>query len=297
MLKYSVLIVGAGAVGAFYGGKLAQAGAQVSVVCRSNFEAVKKSGFHIQSPLGDFHFQPKAVYESAREAVGPFDAVIVTVKSLATIDPKDLLANTLGENTTLVLLQNGIFNDTAYPAKNRFGALAFVCLSRSAPGEILHEGYGRLVLEASSKTAVLQDLWSRSGVDCKSVDNIQSARWRKLVWNAPFNPLSVICGGLNTREILQNAECRRLVRAVMEEVCLLAQADNCPQNPDVIEKNISDTEKMTPYKTSMLLDFEHRRPMEIEAILGNAVRFGREKKLAIPHLETLYAMLSALDKS
>ncbi|NJD05175.1 MAG: 2-dehydropantoate 2-reductase, partial [Methylococcaceae bacterium] len=118
---------------------------------------------------------------------------------------------------------------------------------------------------------------------------ITAARWQKCVWNAPFNPLSVLSGGLPTSEILSHQE--NLVRAIMAEICAIAQASGHPLPADVIEHNVEHTRAMPPYKTSMLLDFEAGRPMETEAILGNAVRAGHSLGVAIPHLETVYALM------
>jgi 2-dehydropantoate 2-reductase len=119
-------------------------------------------------------------------------------------------------------------------------------------------------------------------------ENIQYERWKKLVWNAPFNPMSVLCVGADTKKILDNLASRNLVENVMKEVCILAEADNCKLPLDVIAKNIDATEKMKPYKTSMLLDFEAGRKMEIEAILGNAINFAKEKSIEVPYLSSFY---------
>ena len=111
------------------------------------------------------------------------------------------------------------------------------------------------------------------------------------MWNGAFNPLSVILRGKDTAEILNNDLALNLVKNIMKEVCQLAKADNCELPADVIEKNLVATKKMNPYKTSMLLDFEAGRQMEVEAILGNAVKFAQSKSILIPYLSTVYAIL------
>ena len=92
--------------------------------------------------------------------------------------------------------------------------------------------------------------------------------------------------------MLQNQHCRQLIMQVMQEVFLLAKADNCPLPSNIIAEKISYTEKMVPYETSMLLDFKNNRPMEIEAILGNALKFAQQKSIPTPYLSSLYALLS-----
>jgi 2-dehydropantoate 2-reductase len=92
--------------------------------------------------------------------------------------------------------------------------------------------------------------------------------------------------------MLENKHCKQLIMQVMQEIFLLATADNCSLPKNIIAEKISYTEKMLPYETSMLLDFKNNRPMEIEAILGNALKFAQEKSIPTPHLSSLYALLS-----
>ena len=137
----------------------------------------------------------------------------------------------------------------------------------------------------------MANLWQKSGIEVEISDKILFERWKKLVWNGAFNPLSVILRGKNTAEILNNDLALNLVKNIMKEICQLAKADNCELPADVIEKNIIATQQMTPYKTSMLLDFEAGRQMEVEAILGNAVKFAQSKSISIPYLSPIYAIL------
>ncbi len=287
----TVLVIGAGAIGGFYGAFLAEAGAEVSVVCRSDYETVKENGFMIQSPLGNRVFKPKKVMKAP---AGQYDYVLVTTKT--TVDSTPLLKSVLTPSTAIVLLQNGIFIEEpvrqAFPNHEIISGVAFVGLTRIAPGVIQHGGFGRLAFGlATEKARRLSKLFESAGIKSMATDQIQEVRWKKLVWNAAFSPISVTRGGLSTQQILERPELRQLVRDVMAEVCALAKADGCPLPGDVIDKNISDTETMGHYKTSMLMDFAAHRPMEIEAILGNAVRFAHSQHIPISHLETLYASL------
>jgi len=205
----------------------------------------------------------------------------------------------------VLLIQNGVDVERpvaeAFPENEILSGLAFICVHRTAPGTVHHQDYGRLVLgrypAGESPTAQkLAHIFRHASVPCDVTEDVVTARWQKLVWNAPFNPMSVLCGGASTQDLLANEETTRLVRAVMEEVCAVAAADGHPLPADVVERMIADTRKMTPYKTSMLLDFEAGRPMEVEAILGNAVRIARRRGVAVPHMETFYALLCAMKK-
>lgn len=292
------LVIGTGAVGSFYGALLAKQGIQVSVVARSDYDHVRRRGIHIQSELGDYDFRPAQVLRSAAELAEKPDYVLLCIKVVEGADRVALLKDAVGPDTSIVLICNGIDIEgeiaQAFPNNELISGLAFICVTRTAPGKIWHQAYGRLALGnypkgLSAKTRALCGLYERAGIRCVASEDIITGRWQKCVWNAPFNPLSVLSGGLATSDILATQE--PFVRAIMEEICTIARASGHPLPDDIVEANIASTYKMPPYKTSMLLDFEAGRPMETEAILGNAVRSGRTLGVAIPHLESIYALM------
>lgn len=294
-----ILVIGAGAIGGFYGGLLAKAGAEVSVVCRSDYDLVKQQGYRIDSgDLGQWQFKPKHVLQHASEYQEDADYLLLCTKITADIDRVDLIRDAVRPSTVIVFIQNGVGVEAelqqAFPNNELVSGLAFVCCNRLQAGEIRHLAYGRLMLGnlpggVSAKTRHLQQLFRQSGIECDVNDDIIAGRWQKCVWNAPFNPLSVLSGGLPTLSILQQQE--SLVRRIMREVCDIAASCGHPLSDDVIETNIQNTYAMPPYKTSMLLDFERGHAMETEAILGNAVRAARCNGIACPTLETLYALM------
>ncbi|MBF0426073.1 MAG: 2-dehydropantoate 2-reductase [Magnetococcales bacterium] len=296
-----VLVIGTGAIGGYYGGRLAQAGAEVAALCRSDFATVQAQGIRIESLQGDFHFQPQPVLRHPADYAGCPDYILVSLKVLPEIVVADLIRPVVGPKTAIVLIQNGIEIEStvaaAFPENETLSALAFICVSRTAPGVLRHTCYGRLALghypRGESAAATRLATWfDRAGVSCLVSASIVTDRWRKLVWNAPFNPLSVLAGGLTTQQIMASPELARLAEAVMAEVVMLAAAAGHPLPPDVIEKNLRETRSMFPYKTSMLLDREAGRPLEVEAILGNAVRIAHALGVPVPRLETLCALLA-----
>ncbi len=301
-----ILLFGTGAVGSLYGGKLAQAGASVSAVCRSDYDVVKEKGIFIKSIYGDFHFRPEMVVKKASEYTHTPDFIIVTTKVLPGIDLPSLIKDAVKPLTSIVLLQNGIDVEkdikAAFPGNEIISALAFVCVSRKSYGDVDHQDYGRLVLGTypsgvSEKASILAEIFKESGVPVETAEDVIAARWKKLLWNAPFNPLSVIGGYVNTKEILSNRLTEELAEKIMREVYELSLADGHSVQEELIRKNLEDTYKMVPYKTSMLLDYESGRPMEVEAILGNAVRIAERLKVNVPNLKAIYAILDLLDKT
>ncbi|WP_133717236.1 ketopantoate reductase family protein [Methylocaldum gracile] len=302
----NVLVIGSGAVGSFYGSLLAKQGAKVSMVARSDYVHVKAHGIDITSDtkLGAYHFRPQTVVRNAAELTEKPDYVLLCIKVVENADRIGLLKDAVGPDTSIVLVSNGIDIEDeiakAFPDNELISGLAFICVTRTAPGKIWHQAYGRLALGnypqgLSKKTLALCRVFEQSGITCVASEDIVAARWQKCVWNAPFSPLSVLSAGLSTNDILSTQE--SFVRAIMEEVCLIAKATGHPLPEDTVDKNIESTYKMPPYKTSMLLDFEAGRPMETEAILGNAVRAGWNAGVPIPHLESVYALMKLRELS
>jgi len=295
----TALVIGTGAIGGFYGSLLAQQGVQVSVVCRSDYAHIKQHGFQINShELGRWTFQPEHTFNSALDVKAPPDYLLVCTKVLDILDRAKLIKPAVGENTTIVLIQNGIAIEdeiiTAFPDNEVVSGLAFICSNRISHGEIEHLAYGRLTLGNlpsgfSEKTRRLATFFNDAGIDCQLSESITTARWQKCIWNAPFNPLSVLSGGLSTQPILQPQE--PLIRAIMQEVFSIAKALGHRLPEDIIETNINHTQHMPPYKTSMLLDYQAGRPMEINAILGNTIKAAAHTNTECPHLKTLFALL------
>ncbi len=297
-----ILLIGPGAVGALYGAKLAQVGAEVSVVCRSDYFEVKERGISIKSLWGDFVFRPHQVLREVADFKDRADLILITTKVLPEIDLPSLIAPVATPEASIAIIQNGIFieDDLAkvYPNNHFLSIIAFVATRKERAAEIEHDGDGRLTIgeyqnSNQSKTKQLMDLWLKSGVPCVLSEDIQLDRWKKLLWNASFNPISVIAGGLDTKQILDDPKLKNLVRNVMLEVKILAAAQGYELSEELVDQTIKATsDRKVPAITSMLLDFRAKRQMETEAILGNALKFAREKNLALPLIEQFYRQLS-----
>jgi 2-dehydropantoate 2-reductase len=296
----NILIVGAGAVGALFGSALARQGARVSVVCRSDYDAVSRDGYDIRSQLlGDHRFRPERVCREVAECREPPDYLLLTSKVLESVDRAALIRPAVGPRTVIVLIQNGVDIEpplaAAFPDNELLSSLAFVAVGRSAPGRVNHQSLGSLILGRypAGVTPAAQQLaaaFEAGKVPCKLTENVVGARWQKAVWNAVFNPISIMGGVLDTAAMLRTDADGAFVRRAMQEVCDVAEASGHPQSPNLIEQMIAATKAMPAYKTSMALDYENGRPMEIEAILGNTVRAGRKVGVATPNLDAIYAL-------
>jgi 2-dehydropantoate 2-reductase len=296
----NILIVGAGAVGALFGSALARQGARVSVVCRSDYDAVSRDGYDIRSSVfGDHRFRPERVYRNVADCREPPDYLMLTSKVLENVDRAALIRPAVGPRTVIVLIQNGVDIEPpvaeAFPDNELLSSLAFVAVGRGAPGKVNHLSLGSLILGRfpSGVTPAAQAIaaaFEAGKVPCKLTENVIGARWQKAVWNAVFNPISILGGVLDTNAMLRTDAEVAFARRAMQEVCDVAQAAGHPQSPNLVEQMLATTRQMPAYKTSMALDYENGRPMEIEAILGNTVRAARRVGVATPNLDAIYAL-------
>jgi 2-dehydropantoate 2-reductase len=296
----NVLIVGAGAVGALFGSALARQGARVCVVCRSDYDAVSRDGYDIRSPVfGDHRFRPERVYRNVADCREPPDYLLLTSKVLESVDRAALIRPAVGPRTVIALIQNGVDIEApiaaAFPDNELLSSLAFVAVGRGAPGQVNHLSLGSLIMGrypagVTPAAQALAAAFEAGKVPCKLTENVIGARWQKAVWNAVFNPISILGGVLDTNAMLRTDADVAFARSAMQEVCDVAQAAGHPQSPNLVEQMLATTRAMPAYKSSMALDYENRRPMEIEAIIGNTVRAARKLGVATPNLDAIYAL-------
>ncbi len=305
MKSMRVLVIGAGGVGLYFSGRLSQAGAEVAVVARSDYETAVHGGYDIQSIAGDFHFSPE-VLRSAAEYRGEADYVLVATKVLPEVDLVSLLRPAIrSRKTSIVLIQNGINIEPpireAFPENELLSTIAYIGVSRPAPGKVLHQGSGDLKCGVypggiSDSARRLSEAFAAAGVKCELCEDIRFVRWNKLLWNLPFNPVSVLAGEVDTRGMTQRDELEALCRRLMDEVLSVANACGVALTDKNADAQMEYTRNFPPYKTSMLQDFECGRPLEVEAILGNTVRLARHHSIPVPAMECCYALLASVNR-
>jgi 2-dehydropantoate 2-reductase len=299
-----IAVVGSGAIGSYYGAKLAYYGRDVHFLMRSDLATVRKRGLSVRSKAGNFRVAKVNCYPST-EAIGPSDLVLIAIKSTSNKELLELIPPLLHDKTMLLTLQNGFGNDDFlaenFGSERVLGGLCFVCVSRVAPGVIEHYDYGRIALGEYGRYPLprTHDIaweFKRCGVVCTVVESLELERWRKLVWNIPFNGLTITGGGIDTGQILANANLRAEALALMDEV--IAAAGKCGHFLPTAEalEQMKRTQEMGNYKPSTLLDFEAHRALEIEAIWGEPLRRARAAGAKMPRLEALYAQLTELDR-
>ena len=302
MLRYG--IIGVGAIGGYYGSKLAYSGQEVHFLSHSDYEFVKEHGMQVDSCNGSFHLDQVNVYQNAVD-MPKCDVVIVGLKTTNNHLLPELLSPLLHEHTVVVLIQNGIGVEAdvqqVFPNVQLIAGLAFICSAKTEPGRVNHQCYGSINLanysckDESLFNSILKD-FTDADIQAASVP-YDEARWKKAVWNMPFNGMTV---ALNTRTdlLLKNPATRQLIRDLMMEVVGASRALGISGVDEAfVEKMIQMTDEMTPYSPSMKLDFDFHRPMEIHYLYTRPIEIVRAAGFRMSKLEMLEAELRFLEAS
>ncbi|MCK5717346.1 MAG: putative 2-dehydropantoate 2-reductase [Thiomargarita sp.] len=294
-------ILGTGALGGFYGACLQRAGLSVHFLLHHDYELVHKSGLIIDSKNGNFTLPEVNAYKDVHK-MPPCDVVIVSLKTTQNHLLPQLLPPVLKKTGVVLVLQNGLGMEGTVAAivgeQRVLGGLCFLCSHKIGAGHICHSDYGAIKLGELDATAGItkrmQQIASdfeRAQISIQMVDNLLLARWQKLIWNIPFNGLSVILNA-STAEIMAHAESRTLVEQVMQEVARAAKSCHCLISDEFMRKMLVNTDKMIDYKTSMKCDYDAGHPMEIDAIFGNVLR---RVHIELPMISMLYRQLKFLE--
>ena len=298
-MRYAV--IGAGAVGGYFGGRLANAGHQVCFLLHSDYDYVCAHGLRVDSCRGNFVLNPVMAYRDAAE-LPVCDVVLVALKTVNNHLLPQMLRTVAGPNTLVVLIQNGIGMEDdlqkAMPGLQIAAATAFICSSKIGPGHSSHIDYGSLTIanyscrDDAKLDALVNDL-KDSGVETYTADYML-ARWRKAVWNMPFNGMTVALNA-STAELLANPATRELIRGQMLEVIGAANACGVKKlDESFADKQLATTDKMTPYKPSMKLDYDNGRPMEIDYLYTRPLAIAAAAGYEMPRLQMLEAQLRFL---
>jgi 2-dehydropantoate 2-reductase len=302
-MQRSYAIIGTGALGGFYGARLQHAGCELHFLLHSDYEHVRQHGLICESPDGDFTLPKVNAYADVRD-MPKCDVVCVCMKTTQNHLLPQLLPPLVKDDGVVLVMQNGLGMEAQVAAivgaQRVVGGLCFLCSNKVAPGHIRHLGYTLVALGEfatrgiSERMRAIANDFQRAKVETDLAKDLDIARWHKLVWNIPYNGLSVVLDA-TTAELMTQTDTRQLVEAIMWEVVADARACGVAVRDEIIGKMLSNTEKMTPYRTSMKIDYDEHRPLEVEAIFGNPLRAVQRAGVASPLLEQLYAQLTFLD--
>ncbi|EXJ94627.1 2-dehydropantoate 2-reductase [Capronia coronata CBS 617.96] len=333
-MPLEILFFGAGAIGAFYASRIAtNADTNVSVVCRSNYAAVKSQGFRVTSPqYGDYQWTPTRTFdsaESARKSGVQWDYVVVSTKALPNIsdDSKQLEGLVTSPTTAIVLIQNGLGVEQPYarrfPSASILSAVTVASAAQPTNGHIRHNRWTRINIgpffddsnesnqqnpkakvTATAQNQRFVELLLKGGIKDAIADThekLQLVRWHKIAINAAFNPSAVLSGGSHNEAMASDAELYVHLKGVMDEVLSTGPKVVGTPFPSSFASSEgilrSTLRNKSGSKPSMLLDWESGKPMELEVILGNPIRLAREKGYEMPRMQSLYALIKMKEKN
>jgi len=300
---FRIAVVGTGAIGCYYGAKLAYFGRDVHFLMCGDVAEIRRFGIRIRGK-GENLRVAKVNRHASTEEIGPCDLVLVAVKNTSNGDLLKLIPPLLHETTMLLTLQNGFGNEEFlaenFGAERLLGGHCFACLNRVSRGVIEHYDHGHVAIGEHKgclqpRTHDVAWEFKRCGVVCGVVKNLALERWRKLVWNIPFNRLSIAAGGIDTAALLSNDHLRSECLALMAEVIMAANKCGFPLPATAALEQVKRTESTGAYNPSTLIDFQAGRPFEVEAIWGKPLRRAAAAGAFTPRLQELYETLKTID--
>jgi len=296
-------VIGTGAIGGFYGGLLADAGAEVHFLLHSDYEYVKANGLTIDSKVFGIKKVNRYFYASPQQ-MPPCDVIIVGLKTVQNHLLKDLIPPLLKKNSLVILIQNGLGMEEDLHSQlsdvQIAGGVAYIAASKFSAGVITHQELGNLMLgmfetnaDASVLERVINDFNQTQKIKC-AYKNLNEIRWQKLVWNIPFNGLSVILDE-QTDAMIFDVNANLLAKQMMEEVIQGARANGVLLPDKTVTDSLTLTENMKPYSPSMKLDFDNHRPMEIKYMYEKPVEIAMRSGVHMSKVEMLAKLLRTVE--
>ncbi|WP_197677944.1 putative 2-dehydropantoate 2-reductase [Pseudomonas granadensis] len=309
--KPVVGIIGTGAIGGFYGVMLARAGFDVHFLLRSEFSVVAERGLQVNSAVhGPLTLNPAQAYCAAAD-MPKCDWLLVGAKTTSNADLAPAIIEAAKPDAKVLLLQNGLdVEDSLRPllpdSLHLLGGLCLICVHREGPGVVTHQALGAVnigyhsgpAIDELARMAIVEEgagLFRAAGIDSQAMPNLHQARWQKLVWNIPYNGLSVLLGA-GTSALMADADSRALIQTLMAEVVQGAKSCGHDVPPGYADYLFTMTEKMPDYWPSMYHDFLHKRPLELEAIYARPLAAAKAAGCELPRIESLYRTLGFIDR-
>jgi 2-dehydropantoate 2-reductase len=295
--------MGAGAVGGYFGARMAASGIDVTFIARGeHLKAMQKHGLRIRSIQEDLEI--RATFISSSDQVAPVDLVLLAVKSQDTEEAARSLAPFMGGGAAILSLQNGVDNADKiarlWGGDRSLTGMAYIAARISAPGVIEHRGGGRIVLGsvhagAQDHVRAVHSILAQARISCDVSSDIREVLWKKLAWNAPFCALSCLLH-MTVGDILDSASLEALVRGCVDEVREAARCRSVDLPPSMAQEVLTSSIALRNVKPSMLQDLEAGKPLEHEALNGAVVRILQQSGRRAPINEILYSALSHLDR-
>ncbi len=298
-----ILVMGAGAVGAYFGARLQQSGHEVVYCARgANLRAMRSAGLSFASFQGDFTLAVTATAEPREFA--PYDLILFCVKSYDTAAAASALAGCLAQGGALLTVQNGVENEAILAAAFSRAAVlsgnARIGAELVAPGHIVHRTggvieFGELDGGDSARARHLAEVFRGAGIFGQLSLQVMAIRWEKLLWNAAFNTVATLTRR-NVGALLDDPDASSLLRVLMNEIAAVATAEGFTLGDAEVEAQFTRSRaSLREVRPSTLQDFERGKPLEYEALSGAVVRLARRHALATPQMDAVHTLMRLLD--
>lgn len=299
-----IAIVGAGAVGGYFGARLAASSNEVVFIARgSHLTELRRHGLVVESFQGDLHIRD-ALFTDDSTAVGAFDLILFCVKSYDTEPVARSLGPMMGPKTITLSLQNGV--DNADKIARLWGnhrvlaGVVYIASQLLEPGRIKHSAGGKIVLGAQNGQAqvtaeAVELLLSSAGIVCEVSRDIRAVQWRKLLWNAPFCAISCLTR-TTVKEIVESDALTKLALDCMAEVREAAETQAVTLSPALFAETLHFSKGLGDFKPSMLQDLEAGKPLEFEAFNGIVVNLLQRAGKQAPTNQVFDRALNYLDE-
>jgi 2-dehydropantoate 2-reductase len=299
-----IAVMGAGAVGAYFGAKLSASGHNVAFLARgAHLDALRHEGLRVDSPGSNLCIQ-NALFTNDPGEVAAVDLILFCVKSYDTEAAVGSLGPMMGSATTILSSQNGV--DNADKIASRWGerrtlaGVVYLGAQLAQPGTIKHSAGGRIVfgeLDGSVRdtTMSIEQALTSAGIPSEISTNIRKAQWRKLLWNAPFCAISSLTRA-TVKEIIESDSLRKLAVDCMAEAKQAAYTQGVNLEVELVDETLNFSKTLGDFKPSMLQDLEARKPLEYEAFNGIVVKLLRQAGKDAPMNQVFYGTLEYLDK-
>jgi 2-dehydropantoate 2-reductase len=300
-----ILVMGAGAVGAYFGARLQQAGDQVVFCARGDhLRALQDRGLTFTSFQGDFAIAVTAIGDP--RDLAPYDLILFCVKSYDTAAAARTLEGCLNAGGAILTLQNGVENEMllaeVFGRAAVMGGNARVGAELVAPGHVVHRTgglieFGELDGRDTERAQRLTELFRRAGIFGELTMRLPAIRWEKLLWNAAFNTVTTLVQR-KVGDLIDDPDGVDLLRALMDEIAAVASAEGVALGDAQVEAQITRSRaSLRDVRPSTLQDSERGKPLEYEALSGAVIRAARRHQIATPHMDTVYALMKLLDRN
>lgn len=299
-----IAVMGAGAVGGYFGARLSAGSNEVAFIARGlHMAALRREGLILESPQGNLHIRD-ALFAEDPTQVGVVDLVLFCVKSYDTESTAAMLTPLIGDGTIILSLQNGV--DNADKIAQRWGkertvaGVVYIGSQLLQPGMIRHSSGGKIIFgeldgQAHEPTRAIEQILSSAQIPCEVSREIRAIQWRKLLWNAPFCAISCLTGA-TVKAIVESDSLTKIARDCMTEVQAAAETQGLNLDPALFDETLCFSRSLGDFKPSMLQDLEAGKPLEYEAFNGIVVNLLQKAGRKAPTNQVFYGALKYLDE-